>query len=91
MKSEQKLIEARNSYSEGLKEIIAFVNKSENLSQDKEDELVEYVKGGLLQVQSLDWILNDEDLDFGEFCKVNQKDITEELGLGEKDSNEESQ
>lgn len=82
MKSEQKIIEARKDYAEGLKELVAFANKSENISPDEETELMDSIKGGLILVQTLDWILSDEDLDFEVFCNKNKKDVAEEFGFG---------
>jgi hypothetical protein len=88
MKSEQKLKDARKSYCEGLKELITVANNSETLSKQQENELLESIQGALILIQTLDWALNDEELNFGEFCKKYKNDFANEFKLNNRNDNE---
>jgi hypothetical protein len=64
----------------GLKEIVDYVNKSDEWIRNKE-EILTAIKGGTVIVRTLDWILNAKDIDYEEFCKKTDESFTKEFGL----------
>lgn len=82
MKMEDKIIKTRKEISDALKYISSLVNNPKEIPEEMVDTILTRMQSGLTIVKTLDWILDDKDIELVEFCeKIKDKDLAEEFGF----------